>query len=37
MKSEHLVGTSIPCFTFDTPTTRAMIFYKLCEGSTLWS
>ena len=32
MKSEHLVGTSIPRFTFDTPTTPSNDFYKLCEG-----
>ena len=32
MKSEHLVGTSIPRFTFDTPTTPGNDFYKLCEG-----
>ena len=32
MKSEHLVGTSIPRFTFDTPTTPQNDFYKLCEG-----
>ena len=33
MKSEHLVGTSIPPFTFDTPTTPKNDFYRLCEGS----
>ena len=33
MKSEHLVGTSIPRFTFDTPTTPGNDFYNLCEGS----
>ena len=33
MKSEHLVGTSIPRFTFDTPTTPRNDFYSLCEGS----
>ena len=33
MKSEHLVGTSIPRFTFDTPTTPGNDFYGLCEGS----
>lgn len=33
MKSEHLVGTSIPRFTFDTPTTPGNDFYKLCEGT----
>ena len=33
MKSEHLVGTSIPRFTFDTPTTPGNDFYSLCEGS----
>ncbi len=32
MKSEHLVGTSIPRFTFDTPTTPGNDFYALCEG-----
>ncbi len=38
MKSEHLVGTSIPRFTFDTPTTPGNDFYKPCaKVSTLWS
>ena len=32
MKSEHLVGTSIPRFTYDTPTTPGNNFYALCEG-----
>ena len=32
MKAEHLVGTSIPRFTFDTPTTPGNDFYKLCAG-----
>jgi len=32
MKSEHLVGTSIPRFTYDTPTTPGNDFYALCEG-----
>ena len=32
MKSEHLVGTSIPRFTYDTPTTPGNDFYTLCEG-----
>ena len=32
MKSEHLVGTSIPRFTFDTPTVPENDFYGLCEG-----
>lgn len=32
MKTEHLVGTSIPRFTFDTPTTPGVDFYQLCEG-----
>ena len=32
MKSEHLVGTSIPHFTYDTPTTPGNDFYALCEG-----
>ena len=32
MKSEHLVGTSIPRFTYDTPSTPGNDFYKLCEG-----
>ena len=32
MSSEHLVGTSIPRFTFDTPTTPGNDFYALCEG-----
>lgn len=33
MKSEHLVGTSIPRFTYDTPMHPSNDFYKLCEGS----
>ena len=33
MSSEHLVGTSIPRFTFDTPTTPGNDFYALCEGA----
>ena len=33
MKSEHLVGTSIPRFTFDTPTTPGNDFYALCAGT----
>ena len=32
MSSEHLVGTSIPRFTFDTPTKPGNDFYQLCEG-----
>ena len=32
MSSEHLVGTSIPRFTFDTPTRPGNDFYALCEG-----
>ena len=32
MSSEHLVGTSIPRFTFDTPTQPGNDFYQLCEG-----
>ena len=32
MKSEHLVGTSIPRFTYDTPTVPENDFYGLCEG-----
>ena len=32
MKSEHLVGTSIPRFTYDTPTVPGHDFYALCEG-----
>ncbi|MGN0661990.1 MAG: AhpC/TSA family protein [Faecalibacterium sp.] len=32
MKSEHLVGTSIPRFTYDTPTVPKNDFYALCEG-----
>ena len=31
MKSEHLVGTSIPRFTYDTPTRPGNDFYSLCE------
>ena len=33
MSSEHLVGTSIPRFTFDTPTTPGNDFYALCAGT----
>ncbi len=33
MKSEHLVGTNIPRFTYDTPTVPENDFYALCEGS----
>ena len=33
MSSEHLVGTSIPRFTYDTPTTPGNDFYALCEGT----
>ena len=33
MKSEHLIGTSIPRFTYDTPTTPGNDFYALCAGS----
>ena len=33
MSSEHLVGTSIPRFTFDTPTTPGNDFYALCAGA----
>mgnify|MGYP000782693437 FL=1 len=33
MKSEHLVGTSIPRFTYDTPTVPGNDFYALCEGT----
>lgn len=32
MKSEHLVGTSIPRFTYDTPTVPGNDFYALCAG-----
>lgn len=32
MKPEHLTGTSIPRFTYDTPTTPGNDFYALCEG-----
>ncbi|MGN0708041.1 MAG: hypothetical protein ACI4JC_08595 [Faecalibacterium sp.] len=32
MKSEHLVGTAIPRFTYDTPTVPKNDFYALCEG-----
>ena len=32
MSSEHLVGTSIPRFTYDTPTRPGNDFYQLCEG-----
>ena len=32
MKSEHLAGTNIPRFTYDTPTTPGNDFYALCEG-----
>lgn len=33
MKSKHLVGTSIPRFTYDTPTSPRNDFYALCEGA----
>lgn len=33
MKSEHFVGTSIPRFTYDTPTRPGNDFYRLCDGS----
>ena len=33
MKCEHLVGTSIPRFTYDTPTVPGNDFYALCEGT----
>ena len=33
MSSEHLVGTSIPRFTYDTPTKPGNDFYALCEGA----
>ena len=33
MSSEHLVGTSIPRFTFDTSTTPGNDFYALCAGT----
>ena len=33
MSSEHLVGTSIPRFTFDTATTPGNDFYALCAGT----
>ena len=32
MKSEHLIGTSIPRFTYYTPTTPGNDFYALCAG-----
>lgn len=32
MSSEHLLGTSIPRFTYDTPTSPGNDFYALCEG-----
>lgn len=35
MKSEHLVGTSIPRFTYDTPTVPGNDFYALCKGDQL--
>ena len=37
MKSEHLVGTSIPRFTYDTPTVPGNDFYALCEGCLLYT
>lgn len=33
MKSEHLVGTTIPRFTYDTPTKPGNDFYRLCDSS----
>ena len=33
MKSEHLVGTNIPRFTYDTPTVPENDFYALCEAA----
>lgn len=33
MKNEHLVGTTIPRFTYDTPTKPGRDFYELCEGA----
>lgn len=32
MKPEHLVGTTIPRFTYDTPTVPGNDFYALCAG-----
>ena len=32
MRSEHLIGTSIPRFTYDTPAAPGNDFYALCEG-----
>ncbi len=33
MRSEHLIGTSIPRFTYDTPLAPGNDFYALCQGS----
>ena len=32
MRPDHLAGTSIPRFTYDTPTTPGNDFYDLCAG-----
>lgn len=32
MKPEHLVGTTIPRFTYDTPTVPGNDFYALCDS-----
>ena len=34
MQSEHLIGTTIPRFTYDTPLTPGQDFYALCAGET---
>ncbi len=33
MRSDHLIGTSIPRFTYDTPSAPKNDFYALCEGA----
>lgn len=33
MRAEHLLGTSIPRFTYDTPTVPGNDFYALCGGT----
>ena len=32
MRTDHLAGTSIPRFTYDTPTAPGNDFYELCAG-----
>ena len=32
MRTDHLAGTSIPRFTYDTPSSPGNDFYDLCGG-----